>query len=351
MWLKCRALFVILCFIAGLNRKCVVANADMPSVMEAIINALINFRREMLDNLQLSLEFHTEQLEEIKYHMEHVIEEQETRITKRVQELQEVTNHKLEQQQSEMLELQKKVKMHSSETSLQFNKFANAFELPNSKLVPAACNEIKSYYTGTFYIRPYDSVEKPFMVLCDFENHFNLGGGWTVFQRRIDGSVDFYQNWTMYKNGFGDVNGEHWLGLEKLHYMTESGSHELLVLLEDFEGNTTYALYDNFKIASETEKYKLIVGNYSGTAGDSLTKHNRIKFSTYDQDNDLSGINEDCTFSFKGAWWFYDCYCSNLNGKYYQAGEHVHGEGVDWLSFRGDKYSLKSATMMFRRAH
>ncbi|KFB48777.1 fibrinogen and fibronectin [Anopheles sinensis] len=64
----------------------------------------------------------------------------------------------------------------------------------------------------------------------------------------------------MYKQGFGDVNGEHWLGLEKLHIMTRSGRHELLVLLEDFDGNKRHTLYEEFNIGNEEEKYILSVG-------------------------------------------------------------------------------------------
>ncbi|KFB48776.1 fibrinogen C domain-containing protein 1-like protein [Anopheles sinensis] len=217
----------------------------MPTVMEAIIHAMIDFRREILDNLQLSLEYHTEQLEEIKQYTEY-----------KMQELRD-----------------------------EINQQRSSFEKVLSRSHPISCDNMVTGFTSTFSIRPL-GADQPFVVLCNFDNNFNLGGGWTVFQRRIDGSVDFFRNWTMYKHGFGDVNGEHWLGLDNLHIMTKSGRHELLVLLEDFKGNSTYALYDEFKVGNETEKYKLTVGKYFGTAGDSLAYHNGKKFSTIDQDND-----------------------------------------------------------------
>ena len=89
------------------------------------------------------------------------------------------------------------------------------------------------------------------------------GGGWTVFQRRMDGSVNFYRGWTDYKNGFGNLNGEFWLGLDKINRLSQSGQNVLRVDLGDFDNETRYAFYKTFAVSNETEKYELTVGNYS----------------------------------------------------------------------------------------
>ena len=96
------------------------------------------------------------------------------------------------------------------------------------------------------------------------------GGGWTVFQRRLDGSVDFYLGWESYKNGFGDLKGEFWLGNDNLHRLTAANDVTLRVDLEDFDGNIKYAEYTTFKVGDEADKYKLLIGGYSDTAGNSM---------------------------------------------------------------------------------
>jgi len=55
-----------------------------------------------------------------------------------------------------------------------------------------------------------------------------------VFQRREDGSVDFYRYWTDYQQGFGNLSGEFWLGLDKIHRLT-STTTQLRVDLQYFE--------------------------------------------------------------------------------------------------------------------
>jgi len=98
-------------------------------------------------------------------------------------------------------------------------------------------------------------------VFCDQTTD---GGGWTVFQKRLNGSVDFYVYWSDYKVGFGDLNGEFWLGLDKIHRLTSDNNSMLRVDLEDFEGNTAYAEYNMFGVMSENDMYKLNLGRYSG---------------------------------------------------------------------------------------
>ena len=106
-----------------------------------------------------------------------------------------------------------------------------------------------------------------FEVRCDMTTD---GGGWTVFQRRQDGSVDFYRNWTDYKKGFGNMSGEFWLGLKNIRRLTKDT--ELRVDLEDFEGEKRYAKYETFKVKGEHYKYKLVVEGYSGECNQSRVK-------------------------------------------------------------------------------
>ena len=100
-----------------------------------------------------------------------------------------------------------------------------------------------------------------FDVFCDQKT---AGGGWTVFQKRLDGSVDFYRGWADYKRGFGNLNGEFWLGLDKIHRLAKTKS-KLRVDLEDTKGKTAYAEYDMFAVTSEKANYQLSLGTYSGT--------------------------------------------------------------------------------------
>ncbi|KAL9975447.1 hypothetical protein ACROYT_G012608 [Oculina patagonica] len=194
--------------------------------------------------------------------------------------------------------------------------------------------------SGVYTIDPCNAGA--FDVFCD---QITVGGGWTVFQKRLDGSVDFYRGWDDYKRGFGNLNGEFWLGLDKIHRLTKERSR-LRVDLEDTSGNTAYAEYDFFAVASERNKYKLSLGTYSGTAGDSLDHHRGAPFSTKYRDNDNSSYN--CATSHKGAWWYNSCVNANLNGLYLHGKHSTAWEGVNWGKWKGHSYSVKRAEMKIK---
>ncbi|XP_055125887.1 ficolin-2 isoform X1 [Symphalangus syndactylus] len=183
-------------------------------------------------------------------------------------------------------------------------------------------------------------------VLCDMDTD---GGGWTVFQRRVDGSVDFYRDWAAYKQGFGSQLGEFWLGNDNIHALTAQGTSELRVDLVDFDDNHQFAKYRSFKVADEAEKYNLVLGAFvEGSAGDSLMSHNNQSFSTKDQDNDLNTGN--CAVVYQGAWWYKNCHVSNLNGRYLRGTHGSFANGINWKSGKGYNYSYKVSEMKLRPA-
>ena len=134
-----------------------------------------------------------------------------------------------------------------------------------SFVVPKDCAEIyKSGKTanGVYTIQPENS--EAFGVYCDQKTD---GGGWTVFQKRLDGSQDFYLGWEYYENGFGSLDGEFWLGLQKIHRLANQSRNVLRVDLEDFSGASAFAVYNSFAVEDKNANYKLDLGVYSGLSG------------------------------------------------------------------------------------
>ena len=172
-----------------------------------------------------------------------------------------------------------------------------------------------------------------------------------MFQRRMDGSQNFFLNWDHYVNGFGDVNGEFWLGLSKLHRLTANTSHtnRLRVDLGGSDGNIAHAKYSYFRIGDSISKYTLTVYGYSGTAGDSLASHNGHQFSTKDRDNDdHEGLH--CAQTHNGGWWYrIGCHHANLNGHYYHSVPYAsrgYANGIDWYHWKNRYYYTLKATEM-----
>uniref|UniRef100_A0A1B0DD80 Uncharacterized protein n=1 Tax=Phlebotomus papatasi TaxID=29031 RepID=A0A1B0DD80_PHLPP len=208
-------------------------------------------------------------------------------------------------------------------------------------VLPSSCKEAQKR-SGIIKVEPSGHIRSPFYVNC-LE-------GWTVIQHRDDGGVNFYRTWSEYKHGFGNIDGEFWIGLDKLHEITSSRIHELLIHLEDFEGETKIAKYDSFAIGGEKENYALILlGKYSGDAGDSLSYHAGQKFSALDLDND-SWVEGNCAQAHTGGWWYNACDTSNLNGRYLggEVPDELRYQGIYWNEFKGANYSLKKVRMMIR---
>ncbi|XP_041934272.1 microfibril-associated glycoprotein 4-like [Alosa sapidissima] len=194
--------------------------------------------------------------------------------------------------------------------------------------------------SGVYTIYPAGPTS-PQYSYCDMETD---GGKWTVFQRRMDGSVNFYRGWEQYKNGFGHAAGEYWLGLEAIHRLTAKGNYELRVDMEDFKGNKAFAKYSSFSICNELDGYRLTVSGFqNGGAGDSLTYHNEQKFTTFDRDQDLHGSN--CAFTVMGPFWHNSCYYANPNGLYTWGQNSLLG--ANWRGWK-EFNSLKAISMKIR---
>ena len=170
---------------------------------------------------------------------------------------------------------------------------------------------------------------------CDMTN-----GGWTVIQRRMDGSEDFNRGWDNYANGFGDRFGEYWLGLENIHHLTMNDSH-LEIRLEGFPGVTptsVIAHYTHFAVLDKTSYYSLQVGGFEGVTGNCgnfFSYHTGSPFTTFDNDNDANTTG-NCAVNFRGGWWFDDSHYANLNGVYYAnkldaiSSQAPRGHGIRW---------------------
>lgn len=141
--------------------------------------------------------------------------------------------------------------------------------------------------SGVYRIKP-KAAFRPFKVWCDMESE---DGGWTVIQTRFDGLVDFYRTWTEYRNGFGSVDSEHWLGNNFIRHITQDNDYELKIELTGFKENEfAYAKYSPFRIGSEDEKYKLYAGKYTSKGDipqDAFSNRNGHMFTTKDNDNDI----------------------------------------------------------------
>ncbi|XP_033643208.1 fibrinogen C domain-containing protein 1-like [Asterias rubens] len=203
--------------------------------------------------------------------------------------------------------------------------------------------------SGVYTITP-NGTSVAVQVYCDM---ITDGGGWTVFQRRQDGSENFDRDFMDYSQGFGNKDGEFWLGNDALRNMTANGNYELRIDMWDWENSYKYATYEGFAVTGEDYQLSFTEGSYDGTAGDSLAFHNGWGFTTKDHDVDGATGAGNCAVWLYSGWWFNFCHRANLNGRYKNQLDAVgaqRDQGIQWTDWKGFEYSLKKAEMKFRRA-
>ncbi|XP_060656428.1 angiopoietin-related protein 7-like [Drosophila nasuta] len=202
--------------------------------------------------------------------------------------------------------------------------------LPNT-LVPSSCSPFGDY-PGVHQLNV--SGIGLFDVLCDSQL---AGPGWIVIQQRVGGNESFYRNWATYRKGFGSLESDFFIGLEKIHRITSLQRHELYIHLVDVDEHVYFFRYDDFKISDEDSGYALSLGKFNGSIiEDRLRFYKNTKFTTFDRYNNISG--RLCANLQRSGWWYHDCIYCNLNAPY--------GPKLNWHV--KNKIELKEAKMLIR---
>ena len=141
-----------------------------------------------------------------------------------------------------------------------------------------------------------------------------------TIQRRISDSVDFNRGWDDYVNGFGEEDGNYWIGLEEIHQLTTMHDVDLNMNIETYEGAPFTMTLEGFSVGSVATNYQMHFWGYSETS-DRIkntifaSRYNGTMFTTRDRDNDIRDTN--CASDvYRGGWWYSRCTRINLNGDY-----------------------------------
>ncbi|XP_047446599.1 angiopoietin-related protein 3-like [Mugil cephalus] len=212
--------------------------------------------------------------------------------------------------------------------------------------LPSDCSQLFNRgerVSRVYAIRPDGSA--PFMAFCDMSSDF----GETVIQRRREGSVNFDQTWDKYENGFGDFQGEFWLGLRKIHSLSSQGNSVLHIQLEDWKQDR-HSIEYRFHLGGPDSNYTIHLTHLSGNLPDPMSNHTDMMFSTKDRDNDKNQ-DSSCAQQQAGGWWFNACGDTNLNGRYFHVrpkGRSERRRGIQLKSGRKAAYSLKFTQISVR---
>ncbi|XP_014246294.1 protein scabrous [Cimex lectularius] len=173
--------------------------------------------------------------------------------------------------------------------------------------------------------------EDPRLVTCD--------DGWIIVQKRKDGSIQFNRDWEEYAKGFGNPQGEFWIGNEGLHHLSKDNNTRLKVDMIDIYGKLWSADYSFFKVGDRDSGFKLNVSGFSGNASDAMDYQNGMQFSARDSDRDIS--NTHCAANYEGGWWFSHCQHANLNGRYNLGLTWFHAAKNEWIAVAESTMKLR----------
>ena len=169
-------------------------------------------------------------------------------------------------------------------------------------------------------------------VYCDTTSG---GGGWTLIERRKDGSVDFTnRDWVEYEDGFGTLDGEFWLGLRSLNCLTSHANWELRIDYHLSNGTKSYLHYKQFAVGPAEDQYKLTILGFTSTGlTDPFAENphyhalNRMKFTSRDRDNDI--VKDSNCAKSQGGWWYKQCSEVKLHSTYNSAHMvRLNGQGL-----------------------
>ncbi|XP_005095222.2 fibrinogen C domain-containing protein 1 [Aplysia californica] len=206
----------------------------------------------------------------------------------------------------------------------------NKLSAIGSHLQPESCADVQGLGP-----RPVVSLRNYLKVVCDTVTD---NGGWIVILRRASADVDFFRGWADYKNGFGNLRGNFWFGLEKIHQLTNQRKWELRIDMT-YEGKDYYACYNDFVLRGESENYKIFISEFSGNVSDDMAFHNGMPFSTKDSEKNA------CASHWHGGWWYGSCHRVHLTGVW---GSRVFSKGLNWKNLTGFYHSVSFSEMKIR---
>ncbi|XP_035882104.1 angiopoietin-related protein 3 isoform X2 [Phyllostomus discolor] len=309
----------------------------------------LQVKNEEVKNMSLELNLKLENVLEEKILLQkkvRYLEEQLTNLIKNQPEIQEhpeVTSLKtfVQQQDSSIKDLLQTVEEQYRQLNQQHSQIKEIEnQLRRSGIQESIENSLSS--------KPRAPRTTPSLHLNETKNVEHDGNSWTLIQHRIDGSQNFNETWKNYRYGFGQLDGEFWLGLEKIYSIVKQSNYILRIELEDWKDTKHYIEY-SFHLGNHETNYKLRLIEIKGNVPNILPENKDLVFSTWDHKAQGHVL---CPESYSGGWWWHDvCEENNLNGKYNKPRAKAKPErrrGICWKSQNGRLYSIKSTKMLIR---